>query len=123
VDWKKSSFSTANGDCVELADTLDGVAVRDSKDPDGPVLTFTRAEWRAFLDGARAGEFDDLGRSRLSGADGSRRPPDPPWLAPTRRVVEAMFADHLARKHPGTRWIIETTDDEDDLRTKKAPPT
>jgi hypothetical protein len=36
------------------------VAVRDSKDPDGPVLLYTRAEWRAFLHGAKAGEFDDL---------------------------------------------------------------
>lgn len=56
--WHKSSRSGAEGDCVEVADNLpDVVAVRDSKDPDGPVLTFTRAEWSAFIDGVRAGDF------------------------------------------------------------------
>jgi hypothetical protein len=56
--WKKSSRSSGNGQCVEMAD-LDGtVAVRDSKDPTGPVLIFTPAEWTAFLSGAKDGEFD-----------------------------------------------------------------
>ena len=60
--WRKSTASTQNGECVELAALPDGaVAVRDSKHPDGAILTFTRAEFRAWLDGARAGEFDDLG--------------------------------------------------------------
>jgi hypothetical protein len=36
------------------------IAVRDSKDPEGAILTYTAAEWRAFLDGAKKGEFDDL---------------------------------------------------------------
>jgi Domain of unknown function (DUF397) len=59
--WRKSSASAGNGSCVELAETPDGsIAVRDSKDPSGPVLTFTRAEFRAWLHGVRAGEFDDL---------------------------------------------------------------
>jgi hypothetical protein len=62
--WVRSSFSFANGNCVEVAE-LPGasVGIRDSRDPDGPVLRFTRAEWRAFLGGARRGE---LGRSRRS---------------------------------------------------------
>jgi hypothetical protein len=34
------------------------IAVRDSKDPDGPVLRFSRAEWTAFVAGARAGDFE-----------------------------------------------------------------
>jgi hypothetical protein len=34
--------------------------MRDSKDPSGPVLTYTRIEWSAFLDGVKKGEFDDL---------------------------------------------------------------
>jgi hypothetical protein len=58
ADWRKASYSSNNGNCVEVARNLPGVVVvRDSKDPDGPVLVFTRAEWRAFLSGARAGEF------------------------------------------------------------------
>jgi hypothetical protein len=58
--WRKSSFSADQGDCVELAETADGIAVRNSKRPDGGTLTFTRAELAAFLAGAKAGEFDDL---------------------------------------------------------------
>lgn len=58
LNWRKSTFSGNGGDCVEVASNLPGiVAVRDSKDPDGPVLTFTADEWRAFISGARAGEF------------------------------------------------------------------
>jgi Domain of unknown function (DUF397) len=59
--WIKSSFSFANGDCVEVASLPDGhIGVRDSKDSAGPVLRFTPAEWRAFVAGARRGEFDSL---------------------------------------------------------------
>jgi len=57
--WCKSTYSGGNGgNCVEVASNLPGiVAVRDSKDPDGPALVFTADEWRAFISGARAGEF------------------------------------------------------------------
>lgn len=57
--WRKSRRSNGQANCVEVAD-LDGGhrAVRDSKDPAGPVLTFTPAEWAAFTAGVRAGEFD-----------------------------------------------------------------
>jgi hypothetical protein len=46
------------GSCVEVAFIGDEVAVRDSKDPDGPVLRFTGAEWAAFVAGVKAGWFD-----------------------------------------------------------------
>lgn len=57
--WRKATAS-ATGACVEVAVLTEGngVAVRDSKDPNGPVLHYTDAEWRAFLHGARNGEFD-----------------------------------------------------------------
>ncbi|KUL40475.1 DUF397 domain-containing protein [Actinoplanes awajinensis] len=58
--WHKSTRSGGNGgDCVEVAGNLPGiVALRDSKDPAGAPLVFSHAEWDAFLDGVRAGEFD-----------------------------------------------------------------
>ncbi|MBO2466161.1 DUF397 domain-containing protein [Actinomadura violacea] len=57
--WRKSNHSASNGgNCVELADAAgavaDAVAVRDSKDPDGPVLLVTRAALRSAVDSARA---------------------------------------------------------------------
>ncbi|PRY19283.1 DUF397 domain-containing protein [Pseudosporangium ferrugineum] len=55
--WHKSSRSSGNGgNCVEVADNLpDIVAVRDSKNPNGPVLTFDRATWRAFIEDIKHG--------------------------------------------------------------------
>jgi Domain of unknown function (DUF397) len=54
----KSSLSFANGNCVEVAGLPDDrIGVRNSRDPDGPVLRFTPDEWRAFLGGVRNGEF------------------------------------------------------------------
>lgn len=60
VIWRKSKRSNGSGgDCVEVADLPDGGrAVRDSKNPTGPALIFTPAEWAAFTAGVRAGEFD-----------------------------------------------------------------
>jgi hypothetical protein len=59
AQWRVSSFSDGMN-CVEVA-VIDGaISVRDSKDPAGPVLHFTRGEMLAFLQGAKAGEFDDL---------------------------------------------------------------
>ena len=60
AEWRKSSHSSGNGgQCVEVAQNLPGaVAVRDSKDPEGAVLAFSFAEWRAFAAGVKFGEFD-----------------------------------------------------------------
>ena len=60
ITWRKAQLSTNNGSCVEVAAVVGKVALRDSKDPSGPVLVYTPAEWGAFLDGAKKGEFDDL---------------------------------------------------------------
>jgi hypothetical protein len=60
AQWRKSSYSGDNGGaCVEVARNLPGaVAVRDSKDREGPVLAFAPADWQAFTAAVRAGEFD-----------------------------------------------------------------
>ncbi|WP_055477841.1 DUF397 domain-containing protein [Sphaerimonospora mesophila] len=88
--WRKSSFSGDNGgNCVEVTELehvalttqrMSGhgaggpahkagqgrlIAVRDSKDPDGPKLFFTSDEWSAFIQGVKADEFD------LEGAPGA----------------------------------------------------
>jgi Domain of unknown function (DUF397) len=57
--WRKSSYSGGNGgDCVEIAAVLGVVAVRDSKDPGGPVLAFGPDEWQAFTTAIKTGEYD-----------------------------------------------------------------
>jgi hypothetical protein len=62
TQWRKSSASGAQGQCVEVAHLPEGqVCVRNSKDRHGHILRFTREEWVAFLLGAKAGEFDHLG--------------------------------------------------------------
>lgn len=60
LPWRKARSSIGNGACVEVAPVSGMIAVRDSKNPKGPVLTYTAPEWQAFLDGAKKGEFDDL---------------------------------------------------------------
>jgi hypothetical protein len=60
--WLKAQCSHQNGACVEIASIVDKIAIRDSKDPDGPILVYTSAEFRAFLEGAQNGEFDSLVR-------------------------------------------------------------
>jgi hypothetical protein len=57
AQWHKSSRSGSTGECVEVADGLpNAVAVRDSKNPDGPALVFSRDEWTTFVTKLRSGE-------------------------------------------------------------------
>jgi hypothetical protein len=50
TSWRKSSYSNSGANCVEVARTRSGqVAVRDSKDPDAPVLSFSPDEWQTFI--------------------------------------------------------------------------
>ena len=52
--WRKSSYSNGSGGaCVEVADVGPAIAVRDSKDPNGPHLDVTERAWQAFVDGLK----------------------------------------------------------------------
>ncbi|MFD0275515.1 DUF397 domain-containing protein [Kitasatospora sp. NPDC127111] len=58
LEWRKSSYSGAQSECVEVASGVTGVVpVRDSKDPGGPALLFPADAWSAFLAGVKSGEF------------------------------------------------------------------
>lgn len=72
--WRKSTYSNSSGQCVEVlrSTSLDEVStlflVRDSKDNGtGSILTFTPKEWGSFIQGVKAGEFDDLSSEQESG--------------------------------------------------------
>ncbi|MGH3739105.1 MAG: DUF397 domain-containing protein [Micromonosporaceae bacterium] len=57
--WRKSTHSSSDGGgCVEVSTSGDEILVRDSKDPGGPRLRFTRTEWAAFVAGVHDGEFN-----------------------------------------------------------------
>lgn len=57
LEWRKARRSMSNGACVEVASSAEGMAVRDSKDPEGPVLYYAAATWDSFLGAARSGSF------------------------------------------------------------------
>jgi len=58
LEWFKSSRSSGNGQCVLCARLDDdGMAVKDSKNPDGGILIFSRDEWQTFVGGVKLGEF------------------------------------------------------------------
>jgi hypothetical protein len=59
AEWRKSSLSGSGNNCVEVAGNLPGiVAVRDSKDPQGPALIFTLAGWRSFVSSVKCGDVE-----------------------------------------------------------------
>jgi hypothetical protein len=65
-EWHKAAASNGGTNCVEVMETADGFRVRDTKDDGGgPVLSFTHAEWAAFLDGVNNGEFDSVDASAV----------------------------------------------------------
>jgi hypothetical protein len=54
AEWRKSSYSSQDGNCVEVAANLSAnVAARDSKDPAGPALLIPRDAWRRFIQSLR----------------------------------------------------------------------
>ncbi|MFJ9695564.1 DUF397 domain-containing protein [Kitasatospora sp. NPDC101183] len=61
ASWVKSTYSQQGGNCVEVAVGSPGlVPVRDSKDPEGPVLVFPAEAWRSFVAATSAGEFGEV---------------------------------------------------------------
>ena len=58
--WRKSTYSSGTGSCVEMRSDIDGIQVRNSNHPDAGTLTFTPAQMRAWLAGVTAGLIDDL---------------------------------------------------------------
>ncbi|MEU8006469.1 DUF397 domain-containing protein [Catellatospora sp. NPDC049111] len=56
VSWRKSKRCDTTA-CIEVAMIDSNIALRDSKNPEGPVLQFTREEWDAFVAGVEAGDF------------------------------------------------------------------
>jgi hypothetical protein len=59
--WIKSSYSSGEGQCVEVAPLPDTVAARDTKNPTGPVLLFTADGWAGFIRGVNANELRSIG--------------------------------------------------------------
>jgi predicted secreted Zn-dependent protease len=59
LTWR-TAFSCNGGHCVKVAATGEMILVGDSKASDGPILSYTPAEWREFVSRVKNGDFDDL---------------------------------------------------------------
>jgi uncharacterized protein DUF397 len=60
ANWRKASYSMANGNCVEAVSAATHIAVRDSVNPGATVLSYSSGAWRAFIAEVKAGSFDPL---------------------------------------------------------------
>ncbi|GAA2089416.1 DUF397 domain-containing protein [Kitasatospora saccharophila] len=62
VRWMKSTYSNNGGECIEVAPAASPshLPVRDSKDPQGPALFFTKAGFASFVAAVKAGEFGEV---------------------------------------------------------------
>lgn len=58
TNWRKSTYSAQQTDCVEIGRTVAGAAVRDTKDRTGAMLTFDDHHWHIFVDSVKAGTHD-----------------------------------------------------------------
>jgi len=83
AQWRKSSYSNSQGNCVEVSALADGsVAVRNSRDPQGPALLYTRAEITALIAAVKDASSTTCSAERPGTPDRKNRfisPPDP-WL-------------------------------------------
>ena len=59
LSWR-TALRCNGGDCVRIAPSGEMIVIGDSKNPDGPFLKYSRAEWKTFVEGIRQGDFDDL---------------------------------------------------------------
>ncbi len=59
LSWRVAHRCDAGG-CVRVAANADMIVIGDTKNPDGPMLSYTRKEWATFVEGIREGDFDDL---------------------------------------------------------------
>jgi hypothetical protein len=53
LSWRTASYSVGNGECVEVASAWGRVSLRDSKDPEGPVLSYSADAFRSFIDATK----------------------------------------------------------------------
>jgi hypothetical protein len=60
LNWRKPTFSIANGDCAEVASAAGIVVVRDTKDPSGTILNYSSGSWLSFVTDIRRGSYDAL---------------------------------------------------------------
>ena len=94
--WRKSTYSNGSGgNCVEVADLPNGRAVRDSKHPQGPILVFATDQWRAFVQGIKAG-IPALGL------------PDTGSDEPARHSVQVLPLQPDGRRMPGSFVMIRS---------------